>query len=129
MTVRAVRAAVLHAVDAVRSRAGAAAVNGALWLVAAVALQATLGVLTLLNQVPMDLALSHQAVAIACDARGAAGRTVGCAAAGDGGGRTGAACHTNRLMGTLAVAVGDAGVGQAIPIGNGGSAIGRQGPM
>jgi cytochrome c oxidase assembly protein subunit 15 len=57
--------AVLHAVDAVRSRAGAAAVNGALWLVAAVALQATLGVLTLLNQVPMDLALSHQAVAIA----------------------------------------------------------------
>ena len=57
--------AVLHAVDAVRSRAGAAAVNGAVWLVAAVALQGTLGILTLLNQVPMDLALSHQAVAIA----------------------------------------------------------------
>jgi cytochrome c oxidase assembly protein subunit 15 len=57
--------AVLHAVDAVRSRAGTAAVNGALWLVAAVALQATLGILTLLNQVPMDLALAHQAVAIA----------------------------------------------------------------
>jgi cytochrome c oxidase assembly protein subunit 15 len=56
--------AVLHAVDAVRSRAGAAAVNGALWLVAAVALQATLGILTLVNQVPMDLALTHQAVAI-----------------------------------------------------------------
>jgi cytochrome c oxidase assembly protein subunit 15 len=57
--------AILHAVDAVRSRAGTAAVNGALWLVAAVALQATLGILTLLNQVPMDLALAHQAVAIA----------------------------------------------------------------
>jgi len=28
-------------------------------------LQATLGILTLLNQVPMDLALAHQAVAIA----------------------------------------------------------------
>jgi cytochrome c oxidase assembly protein subunit 15 len=57
--------AVLHAVDAIRSRAGTAAVNGALWLVAGVALQATLGILTLLNQVPMDLALAHQAVAIA----------------------------------------------------------------
>ena len=57
--------AVLHAFDAMRSRAGAAAVNGALWLVAAVTLQATLGILTLLNQVPIDLALTHQAVAIA----------------------------------------------------------------
>jgi cytochrome c oxidase assembly protein subunit 15 len=56
--------AVLHAFDAVRSRAGAAAVSGALWLVAAIALQATLGILTLLNQVPIDLALTHQAVAI-----------------------------------------------------------------
>ena len=57
--------AVLHAFDAIRSRAGAAAVNGALWLVAAITLQATLGILTLLNQVPIDLALTHQAVAIA----------------------------------------------------------------
>jgi cytochrome c oxidase assembly protein subunit 15 len=40
-------------------------VNGALWLVAAITLQATLGILTLLNQVPIDLALAHQAVAIA----------------------------------------------------------------
>ena len=55
---------VLHAFDAVRSRAGAAAVNGALWLVAAVTLQATLGIFTLLNQVPISLALAHQAVAI-----------------------------------------------------------------
>jgi heme a synthase len=57
--------AALHAFDAVRSRAGTSAVNGALWLAAVVTLQATLGVLTLLNQVPMDLALAHQGVAIA----------------------------------------------------------------
>src|SRR5712672_2859533 len=57
--------ALLHALDAVRSRAGAAAVSGALWLAAAVTLQATLGILTLLNQVPTSLALAHQAVAIA----------------------------------------------------------------
>ena len=56
--------AVLHALDAVRSRAGAAAVNGALWLAAVMTLQAALGILTLLNQVPMDLALAHQAAAI-----------------------------------------------------------------
>jgi heme a synthase len=57
--------AILHAVDALRSRAGTSAVNGALWLAAAITLQATLGILTLLNQVPMHLALTHQAVAIA----------------------------------------------------------------
>ena len=57
--------AVFHAIDAVRSRARSAAVNGALWLAAAVTLQASLGILTLLNQVPIGLALSHQAVAIA----------------------------------------------------------------
>jgi heme a synthase len=56
--------AALHAFDAVASRAGAAA-RGALWLLAAVTLQAVLGILTLLNQVPIALALSHQAVAIA----------------------------------------------------------------
>jgi heme a synthase len=57
--------AILHALDAAGSRAGTAAVRGAWWLAAAVALQATLGILTLLNQVPMDLALAHQAAAIA----------------------------------------------------------------
>jgi cytochrome c oxidase assembly protein subunit 15 len=56
--------AVLHAFDAIRSRAGAAAVNGALWLAGAITLQASLGIWTLLNQVPMDLALAHQAVAM-----------------------------------------------------------------
>jgi cytochrome c oxidase assembly protein subunit 15 len=57
--------AVLHAFDAVRSRAGGAVINGALWLVAAITLQAVLGILTLLYQVPIALALAHQAVAIA----------------------------------------------------------------
>jgi cytochrome c oxidase assembly protein subunit 15 len=56
--------AVLHAVDAARSRADRAVIGDTLWLLGVVALQATLGVLTLLNQVPMDLALGHQAVAI-----------------------------------------------------------------
>ncbi len=56
--------ALLHALDAVRARADAAVIRGALWLVAAILLQATLGILTLLNQVPIDLALTHQAVAI-----------------------------------------------------------------
>jgi cytochrome c oxidase assembly protein subunit 15 len=57
--------AILHAVDAIRSRAGVAAIRGALWLAAVITLQATLGVLTLLHHVPIDLALTHQAVAIA----------------------------------------------------------------
>ena len=56
--------AVLHALDAVRSRAGTAVVNGALWLAAVITLQATLGILTLVYQVPTFLALTHQAVAM-----------------------------------------------------------------
>jgi cytochrome c oxidase assembly protein subunit 15 len=56
--------ALLHATDAMAARAGTAIVRGAWWLVAAITLQATLGILTLLHQVPIDLALSHQAVAI-----------------------------------------------------------------
>ena len=57
--------ALLHAIDAVRSRAGTAAIQGAWWLVAIITLQAALGILTLLNQVPTALALAHQATAIA----------------------------------------------------------------
>ena len=57
--------AVLHLLDAIISRAAAPVINGALWLVAAITLQGTLGILTLLSQVPIGLALSHQAVAIA----------------------------------------------------------------
>ena len=52
----------LHALDAIRSRAAASVVNGAVWLAAAMILQAVLGILTLLHQVPINLALAHQAV-------------------------------------------------------------------
>ncbi|MGO3932738.1 COX15/CtaA family protein [Rhodopseudomonas pseudopalustris] len=52
-----------HAIDALRARAGGAA-GGALWLFAALSLQAVLGILTLLYQVPIGLALAHQAVGI-----------------------------------------------------------------
>ena len=57
--------AILHAAEAIRARADGTVVRGALWLLAAITLQATLGILTLLHQVPIDLALTHQAVAIA----------------------------------------------------------------
>ena len=56
--------AVLHALDAVRVAGRRRRGRRRLWLVAAITLQATLGILTLLNQVPIDLALAHQAVAI-----------------------------------------------------------------
>jgi len=56
--------AILHVIDAVRARAGTAAVNGALGLAIAVTLQAGLGILTLLHMVPLGLALAHQGVAI-----------------------------------------------------------------
>jgi cytochrome c oxidase assembly protein subunit 15 len=56
--------AIWHVIDAIRSRAGAATVNGALWLAAALSLQVLLGILTLLYEVPIGLALAHQAVAI-----------------------------------------------------------------
>src|SRR5712672_318048 len=57
--------AVLHAVDAVRSRARSAAAGGAVLLAVAITLQAALGIQTLLHQVPILLALAHQTVAIA----------------------------------------------------------------
>jgi cytochrome c oxidase assembly protein subunit 15 len=56
--------AILHALDAVRSRAGTVVVNSAVALAAVITLQAVLGILTLLYQVPTGLALAHQAVAI-----------------------------------------------------------------
>jgi cytochrome c oxidase assembly protein subunit 15 len=56
--------AILHVADAIRSRAGTSAVNGAVWLAAAITSQAVLGILTLLNQVPIALGLAHQAVAM-----------------------------------------------------------------
>lgn len=50
--------ALLHALDA--SRCGGAAARGAVVLFALVAAQAVLGVLTLVNAVPLGLALAHQ---------------------------------------------------------------------
>lgn len=50
--------ALLHALDALR--AGGAAARGAWWLFALVTVQAMLGILTLVHQVPIDLALAHQ---------------------------------------------------------------------
>ena len=56
--------AIGHALDALMARAERPVVNGALWLVASIAMQAMLGIMTLLHQVPIDLALMHQGVAI-----------------------------------------------------------------
>jgi cytochrome c oxidase assembly protein subunit 15 len=56
--------AILHAIDVIRSRAGSAAVNGAILLAVAITLQAALGIQTLLQQVPILLGLAHQALAI-----------------------------------------------------------------
>jgi heme a synthase len=54
-----------HAFDVMRAGAGRAAVRGAHRLLAAVLLQAGLGIATLLLVVPIHLALTHQAAAIA----------------------------------------------------------------
>ena len=56
--------AIAHAVDAIRSRTSPAVVTGAIWMMAMILVQVALGILTLLNQVPIDLGLAHQAVAI-----------------------------------------------------------------
>jgi heme a synthase len=53
----------LHAADVARTRGGAA-LTGALVLASAVTLQAALGIVTLLHQAPLALALTHQAMAI-----------------------------------------------------------------
>ena len=56
--------AIVHAIDAVRSRTGPAIISSALSIMATMIFQAVVGILTLLNQVPIDLGLAHQAVAI-----------------------------------------------------------------
>jgi heme a synthase len=55
--------AAFHAADAARTIRGPA-LAGALVLLAAVSIQAGLGILTLIHQVPMALALTHQGMAI-----------------------------------------------------------------
>jgi cytochrome c oxidase assembly protein subunit 15 len=56
--------ALLHAGDVARTVRGGAALVGALVLAAAIAAQAVLGILTVVYQVPLALALAHQAMAI-----------------------------------------------------------------
>jgi heme a synthase len=56
--------ALLHAADVIRAVRGGVVLAGALALAVALALQAVLGILTLLYQVPLALALAHQAMAI-----------------------------------------------------------------
>jgi len=57
--------ALWHLVATMRTGGPAQIVRGAAWLAAAVTVQATLGILTLINQAPLDLALTHQAMALA----------------------------------------------------------------
>jgi cytochrome c oxidase assembly protein subunit 15 len=56
--------AVLHAADVAFTVRGGAALTGALALACAVTIQAALGIVTLIHQTPLALALAHQAMAI-----------------------------------------------------------------
>jgi cytochrome c oxidase assembly protein subunit 15 len=56
--------AVLHAIDVVRGGRGGRIQSTALLLAATITLQAAIGILTLLQQAPLSLALLHQAMAI-----------------------------------------------------------------
>jgi cytochrome c oxidase assembly protein subunit 15 len=57
--------AMWHAVDLIRARRGGAALNGALTLASLVTIQAGIGIITLLHQTPLPLALLHQITGIA----------------------------------------------------------------
>jgi cytochrome c oxidase assembly protein subunit 15 len=56
--------ALWHAIDAARILRGSPVASAAIWLAAAVTLQAAIGIATLLYQVPVSLALLHQGMAI-----------------------------------------------------------------
>jgi cytochrome c oxidase assembly protein subunit 15 len=56
--------AVLHAADVARTMRGGSALTGALAVASVVTVQAALGIVTLLYQAPLGLALLHQATAI-----------------------------------------------------------------
>ncbi len=56
--------AVLHAFDVVRSIRDGVSLNGAITLAIAITIQAAIGIVTLLHQVPISYALVHQAVAM-----------------------------------------------------------------
>ena len=57
-------AATLHLIDVIRAKRGGAMLNGALALACAVTLQAGIGIVTLLHQAPLALALLHQSMGI-----------------------------------------------------------------
>jgi cytochrome c oxidase assembly protein subunit 15 len=57
--------ATLHAVDVIREGRGGAILNGALALASMVTIQAGIGIVTLLHQAPLPLALLHQITGIA----------------------------------------------------------------
>jgi cytochrome c oxidase assembly protein subunit 15 len=56
--------ALVHAIDVARTLRGGPVLTHALALAAAITIQAALGILTLIHQVPIGLALAHQAIAI-----------------------------------------------------------------
>jgi heme a synthase len=56
--------AMLHLIDVIRLRRGGATLNGALALAGVITIQAGIGIVTLLHQAPLKLALLHQAIAI-----------------------------------------------------------------
>jgi cytochrome c oxidase assembly protein subunit 15 len=56
--------ATLHLIDVIRMKRGGAVRNGALALACAVTLQAGVGIVTLLHQAPLPLALLHQIMGI-----------------------------------------------------------------
>jgi cytochrome c oxidase assembly protein subunit 15 len=56
--------ATLHAADVIRARRGGAILNGALALACMVTIQAGIGIVTLLHQAPLPLALLHQITGI-----------------------------------------------------------------
>jgi cytochrome c oxidase assembly protein subunit 15 len=57
--------AVLHLIDVIRAKRGGVVLNGALALACAITLQAGIGIMTLLHQAPLLLALLHQLMGIA----------------------------------------------------------------
>ena len=57
-------AALLHAADVVRTIRSGLAVAGAVALFLGLTVQASLGILTLIYQVPLPLALAHQGMAM-----------------------------------------------------------------
>jgi len=56
--------AVFHLIDVIRAKRSGAVLNGALVLACAITLQAGIGIVTLLHQAPLPLALLHQIMGI-----------------------------------------------------------------